>query len=146
MKIIHRAIKLSYDRFKPNPYQRRYHFAIAFDVNKPIAIAQNNPIKIDHKAYKIGQRFNISKYQQYPYSHAESHLISKLLDTYNTIRSDWSLVVLRINRQGKILLSKPCNNCQTILDAIGLKKIYWSINDKLFGYHSSKGLLCHYHI
>lgn len=132
MKIIKRAIKLSYDRFKPNPYQRRYHFAIAFEVNKPIAIAQNNPIKIDHKAYKIGQRFNIQQYQEYPYSHAESHLISKLLDTYNTIRSDWSLVILRINRQGKILLSKPCNNCQIILNSVGLRKIYWSIDSKTF--------------
>src|SRR5210317_1017448 len=130
MKIIKRAIKLSYDRFKPNPYQRRYHFAIAIDENKPI--------KIDHKAYKIGQRFNISKYQQYPYSHAESHLISKLLDRYNTIRTDWSLVVLRINRQGRILLSKPCENCQTILDSLGLTKIYWSIDKNTFGYGSKK--------
>ena len=138
MKIINKAIKLSYDRFHPNPYQRRYHFAIAFDVNKPICIAQNNPIKVDHKAYKIGQRFNISKYQEYPYSHAESHLISKLLDTYNTIRSDWSLVVLRINRQGKILLSKPCNNCQSILDSVGLHKVYWSIDKDTFGYRSKE--------
>jgi len=138
VKIINRAIKLSYDRFHPNPYQRRYHFAIAFDVNKPIAIAQNNPIKIDHKAYKIGQKFNISKYQEYPYCHAESHLISKLLDTYNTVRSDWSLVVLRINRQGKILLSKPCENCQTILDSVGLSKVYWSIDKNTFGYGSKE--------
>ena len=138
MKIINKAIKLSYDRFHPNPYQRRYHFAIAFDVNKPICIAQNNPIKVDHKAYKIGQRFNISKYQEYPYSHAESHLVSKLLDTYNTIRSDWSLVVLRINRQGKILLSKPCENCQTILNSVGLNKIYWSIDKHTFAYRSTQ--------
>jgi len=138
VKIINIAIKLSYDRFKPNPYQRRYHFAIAFDVNKPIAIAKNNPIKIDHKAYKIGKKFNISKYQEYPYSHAESHLVSKLLDTYNTIRSDWSLVVLRINRQGKILLSKPCENCQTILNSVGLNKIYWSIDKHTFAYRSTQ--------
>jgi hypothetical protein len=138
MKIIKKAIKLSYNRFHPNVYQRRYHFAIAFDVNKPICIAQNNPIKINHKAYKIGQRFNIQQYQEYPYSHAESHLISKLLDTYNTIRSDWSLVVLRINRQGKILLSKPCNNCQSILDSVGLHKVYWSIDKDTFGYRSKE--------
>lgn len=138
MKIIRKAIKLSFDRFKPNPYQRRYHFAIAFDVNKPIAIAQNNPIKINHKAYKIGQRFNISKYQEFPYYHAESHLISKLLDTYNSICADWTLVVLRINRQGKILLSKPCNNCQKIIDAVGFKKIYWSIDKNTFGYGSKE--------
>jgi len=142
MKIIKKAIKLSYDRFKPNSYQRRYHFAIAFDVNKPIAIAQNNPIKIDHKAYKMGQRFNIAQYQEYPYSHAESHLISKLLDRYNTICPNWSLVVLRINRQGRLLMSKPCENCQTILDSLGLKKIYWSINKNTFSTNNRMIELC----
>ena len=133
MKIIKRAIKLSYARFDPNPYQRRYHFAIAFDNNKPILIAENNPIKIDNKAYKIGKMFNIKKYKEYPYSHAESHLVSQLLDRYNTIRTDWSLVVLRINRQGRILMSKPCENCQRILDAVGLNKVYWSIDSNTFG-------------
>ena len=132
MKIIRKAIKLSFDRFNPNPYQRRYHFAIAFDNNKPILIAENNPIKIDHKAYKIGKMFNINHYQKYPYSHAESNLVSQLLNRYNTIRTDWSLVVLRINRQGRILLSKPCDNCQKILDAVGLTKVYWSIDKNTF--------------
>lgn len=132
MKIIQRAIKLSYARFRPNNYQRRYHFAIAFNVNKPILVAQNNPIKISHKAYQIGKQFKIKHYQRYPYVHAESHLVSKLLDTYNAIDSNLSVIVLRINRQGKILLSKPCENCQKILDAVGLKKVYWSIDSKTF--------------
>ena len=132
MKILRRAVKISFDRFNPNPYQRRYHFAIAFDVNKPIAIAQNNPVKIDYKAYQIGQKFNIKHYQRYPYVHAESHLVSKLLDTYNAIDTNLSIVVLRINRQAKLLLSKPCTNCQKILDAVGLSKIYWSVDNKTF--------------
>ena len=131
-KLIKRAIKLSFSRFNPNPYQRRYHFAIAFDVNKPIEIAQNDPIKINHKAYRIGKRFQLEHYQKYPFIHAESHLVSKLLDRYNTIRTDWSLVVLRINKQGRILMSKPCENCQKILDAVGLNKVYWSIDKNHF--------------
>lgn len=138
MKIIHRAIKLSYDRFIPNPYQKRYHFAIAFDGRKVIGLSQNNPLKVNAKAYRMGQKFNIKTYIEFPFSHAESHLISKLLDTYNTIRPDWSLVVLRINRQGKILLSKPCKNCQRILDAVGLEKVYWSIDKNTFGYGSKE--------
>lgn len=133
MKIIKRAIRLSYARFRPNIYQRRYHFAIAFDCNKPIVIAQNNPTEINHKAYQIGKQFNIKHYQRYPYVHAESHLVSKLLDTYNAIDTNLSIVVLRINRQGKILLSKPCENCQKILDAVGLHKVYWSIDKNTWG-------------
>jgi hypothetical protein len=132
MKILKKAIKLSYDRFKPNPFQRRYHFTIAFDVNKPILICQNNPIKINHKAYRIGQQFNIQTYQDFPYVHSESHLISKLLDRYNSIDTNLSIVNIRINRQGIVLLSKPCENCQKILDAVGLTKIYWSVNKSTF--------------
>ena len=126
MKILRRAVKISFDRFNPNPYQRRYHFAIAFDVNKPIAIAQNNPVKIDYKAYQIGQKFNIKHYQRYPYVHAESHLVSKLLDNYNTIDPNWTICVLRINRKGLILGSKPCCNCDKILNAVGLTQVYYS--------------------
>ena len=133
MKILKKALKLSYDRFNPNPFQRRYHFTIAFDVNKPILICQNNPIKINSKAYKIGQQFNIQTYRDFPYVHSESYLISKLLDRYNTIDTNLSIVNVRINRQGIILLSKPCENCQKILNAVGLKKVYWSMNQKTFG-------------
>jgi len=133
MKILKKALKLSFERFRPNSFQRRYHFTIAFDVNKPILICQNNPIKVNHKAYRIGQQFNIKTYQDFPYVHSESHLISKLLDRYNSIDTNLSIVNVRINRQGIILLSKPCKNCQKILDAVGLKKVYWSIDENTFG-------------
>lgn len=133
MKIIDKAIKLSYDSFTPNEFQRRYHYAIAFSGKKPILVCENNPIKINSKAYKMGKRFNIQTYKEFPYIHAESHLVSKLLDRYNEIDDDLSIVVLRINRQGKILLSKPCDNCQKILDAVGLHRVYWSIDRNTFG-------------
>ena len=136
MKILKKALKLSYERFNPNCFQRRYHFTIAFDVNKPILICQNNPIKINSKAYKIGQQFNIQTYRDFPYVHSESYLISKLLDRYNTIDTNLSIVNVRINRQGVVLLSKPCENCQKILDAVGLTKVYWSVNRSTFSNHN----------
>lgn len=132
MKILKKALKLSYERFRPNAFQRRYHFTIAFDGNKPILICQNNPIKVNHKAYRIGQQFNIQTYKEYPFVHSESHLISKLLDRYNSIDTNLSIVNVRINRQGRILLSKPCENCQKILDAVGLDKIYWTTGSTSF--------------
>jgi hypothetical protein len=139
MKILKKALKLSYDRFKPNNFQRRYHFTIAFDVNKPILICQNNPIKVNHKAYRIGQQFNIKTYQDFPYVHSESYLVSKLLDRYNSIDTNLSIVNVRINRQGIVLLSKPCENCQKILNAVGLKKVYWSMDKKTFA--SNEGII-----
>lgn len=132
MKIIQKALKLSFDRFKPNPYQRRYHFAVAFDGSRPIAISQNNPVKVNAKAKRMGEQFNVRTYIDYPYSHAESHLVCQLLDRYNRIENYWTMVVLRINRPGKVLLSKPCDNCQKIIDSVGFSKVFWSIDRNTF--------------
>jgi hypothetical protein len=132
MKILKTAIKLCYDRFVPNAFQRRYHFAIAFDGNRPICLSQNNPIKVNAKAFRIGQMFNIPTYKEFPYVHAESHLISQLLDHYNTIDTNLSIVVVRIGRDGRMRLSKPCTNCAKILSAVGLTDVYWSIGDNHF--------------
>jgi hypothetical protein len=132
MKILKTAIKLSYERFTPNPYQRRYHFAIAFDGNKPICLSQNNPIKVNAKALRMGQMFNIKTYKEYPYNHAESHLVSQLLDRYNSIDTNLSIVVVRIGRDGRMRLSKPCDNCSKILYAVGLTDTYWSVGDNHF--------------
>lgn len=131
-KIIVKTIKKAYKYWQPNPMIRCYHYAAAFDGNKMIAFAKNNPIKFNAKAFRMGQIFNIQAYQDYPYPHAESHLISKLLDRYNHINPNWSIVVLRINREGRILLSKPCKNCQKILDSLGLNKVFYSDNNGHF--------------
>jgi hypothetical protein len=48
------------------------------------------------------------------------------LDRYNTIDNNWKIVVLRINREGRILGSKPCKNCKKILDAVELNDVYYS--------------------
>lgn len=91
-----------------------------------ICFTQNNPVKTHAGAYRIGEDFNLPKYKEHPFYHAESHLISKLLDRYNTIDLSWSVVVMRINRKGLILGSKPCENCDKLLSSVGLTDIYYS--------------------
>ena len=75
-KIIVKTIKKAYSVWKPNPLIRCYHYAAAFNNNKMIAFAKNNPIKFNAKAYRMGEMFNINTYKEYPYPHAESDLIS----------------------------------------------------------------------
>ena len=131
-KIIVKTIKKSYAEWQPSPLIRCYHYAAAFEKNKMIAFAKNNPIQFNAKAFKMGKMFNINAYKEYPYPHAESHLVSKLLDCYNRIDPNWRIVVLRINREGRLLLSKPCRNCQKILDALNLRNVYYSNNNGKF--------------
>lgn len=126
MKIINKTIRKAYQHWNPNPLIRCYHYACAFDGNKMICFSQNNPIKTNAGAYRIGEDFNLPKYKEFPFYHAESHLISKLLDKYNIIDPSWSIVVMRINRKGSILGSKPCENCDKLLNAVGINNIYYS--------------------
>jgi tRNA(Arg) A34 adenosine deaminase TadA len=132
MKIIQKTIKKAYENWNPNSLIRCYHYCSAFDGTRMIEFAQNNPIKMSTTAFRIGKRFNIPKYLEYPYVHSESHLISKLLDRYNSIDPNWSICVLRINRQGLILGSKPCVNCSKLLSAVGLNEVYYSDDDGNF--------------
>lgn len=127
-KIITKTIKMAFKHWNPTKDIRCYHYAAAFDGKKMLEFAMNNPNEFSAKAFKMGTIFNIERYKKYPYPHAESYLVSKLLSKYNNISHSWSIVVLRINRRGKILLSKPCDNCQKILDAIGLTNIFYSNN------------------
>lgn len=126
MKIITKTVRKAYNNWNPNPLIRCYHYAAAFDGNKMICFTQNNPIKTNARAYRIGEQFRLPKYKEYPFVHAESHLISRLLDSYNTIDPNWTIVIIRINRKGLILGSKPCENCNKLLNAVGLNDIYFS--------------------
>jgi hypothetical protein len=132
MKIINKTIRKAYNNWNPCKAIRCYHFSAAFDGTKLICFTQNNPIKTHAGAYRIGEDFNLEKYKEFPYYHSESRLISKLLDKYNTIDPNWSVVVLRINRKGLILGSKPCENCNKLLNAVGLNEIYYSNDDGNF--------------
>ena len=132
MKIINKTIRKAYQNWSPCREVRCYHYSAAFDGTKMICFTQNNPIKTHAGAYRIGEDFNLPKYKEFPYYHSESHLISKLLDRYNTIDPNWSIVVMRINRKGLILGSKPCENCDKLLNAVGLNDVYYSTDNGSF--------------
>ena len=132
MKIIQKTIRKAYQNWNPTRLIRCYHYSAAFDGTKLIAFTQNNPIKTHTGAYRIGEDFNLPKYKEFPYYHSESRLISQLLDRYNTIDPNWTICVLRINRKGLILGSKPCENCSKLLSAVGLTDIYYSMDDGNF--------------
>jgi len=100
-----------------------FHFAFAFKKSKLIAIGQNNPEKTNARAFRIAKHFGIKLH--YPYLHAETDLISKLI-TGSHADDSISLVIIRLNKNGQLRNSKPCKRCSHILNALNFNKVYWS--------------------
>lgn len=130
-KNLEKALKISYDSFSscydPENGYRCYHFAFIFKRNKLISQGVNRPRKPDAKVLYFGSKFNIQKYKKWHFFHAELDAIQKCWGKIHLNRS-YSMVVIRINKDGELKNSKPCENCQNILNQIGLQNIWWSTN------------------
>jgi hypothetical protein len=103
-----------------------FHFAFGYKKNKLLAIGQNNPEKTHTQALLLSQRFNIDN--DYPYLHAETDLISRLWGKYY-IDSTLKMVIVRLNKHGQLRCSKPCEKCEQIINALDIKKVWWSIDN-----------------
>jgi tRNA(Arg) A34 adenosine deaminase TadA len=44
-----------------------------------------------------------------------------------------TIIVARINRQGLLRLSKPCARCSKLIKSAGIKRIIYSIDEKVIG-------------
>jgi deoxycytidylate deaminase len=91
-----------------------FHVAAIFKRNKILSIGQNS-FKTHPIAQKYGHRNNSL--------HAE---ISSAIRYGNDDFSGLSMAVLRISRQHKLALSKPCEHCQKFLLDTNLKNIFYT--------------------
>jgi hypothetical protein len=103
-----------------------FHFAFGYKKNKLLAIGQNNPEKTHTQALLLAKRFNTDT--DHPYLHAETDLISRLWGKHY-IDNSLKIVVVRLNKRGQLRCSKPCDQCDYILKALGINKIWWSIDN-----------------
>ncbi len=132
MRFINHAVN-HVEKIFPEIYANRskkgsYHFCLAYERNKLIAVGVNVPERTDARALRLAKRLNLQDKVQYPYLHAEESLIARLI-SLNKLANSLNIVVLRLNKFGKFGQSKPCPSCQTVLKAYGLSKIYWSDSD-----------------
>ena len=109
-----------------NTKNKFFHFAFGYRKNKLLAIGQNNPEKTHTQAFILAKRFNGDI--NHPYLHAETDLISRLWGKYY-IDNSLKVVVIRLNKRGELRCSKPCDQCDNILSALGISKIWWSTDN-----------------
>ena len=129
MRFIRRSVDIANSLF-PQAYQERsgyrtYHFAFGWYKNTLVAMGQNRPDAPSGRALKFAKRFNNTQTIKYPFLHAEVDLISRLWGRFY-INNKLKVVVIRLNRFGKMQNSKPCSSCANILDSLDVNKMWWS--------------------
>jgi len=68
--------------------------------------------------------------------HATQHAeVGAVLGLDRSVTEGSIVYVVRINKSGDLLLSKPCPMCECILRHCGVKKVIYSVSDKEIGEH-----------
>ncbi len=112
-KILNKAIEVA----KTGPgvgIRNNYKLGAVLFNGKEILKAKSNSYKTHPLCLMFGK---------YPYLHAETHTcISHGLDRCSGL----SLLVVRINSFGNLVMAKPCIHCERLLNYVGIKKVYYS--------------------
>lgn len=113
MKILSKIEEISY-ALEPNRNGTYFHCAAIFKRNKILSIGINS-FKTHPLAIKYGYRE--------PTVHAELQAAIKL---GLTNCSGLSIAVLRIGRNNKLAMSKPCVHCSKLISDLGFKNVYFT--------------------
>jgi deoxycytidylate deaminase len=124
---IKQCVKIMLENWNNNKTRPTYHYAFGIRKNKIIAVGKNKPEYPSQKVLNLAYTYDIEKWKNYPFFHAESDLVTKLPKDIKP--KDLEILSIRINRHAQFRLAKPCKNCQKMLDSMGIQKILWSCND-----------------
>lgn len=132
MKFIDKSVALATTMFSTAYAQRNgyqcYHFSFLFERNRLLAIGQNQSHTPNAKAIKFSNRFQCPEVYRRQFLHSEIDAISRIFSRFY-IDSSIKLVNIRLNKYGELRDSKPCGNCQPVLDGLNITKIWYSTNE-----------------
>lgn len=118
----HKFFRLIYDRIVHHPHKNdltALHGSVIAKGGSVITWALNHPGRCgfsDHYAYHEGFT-----------THSELHAIKKVRKKIDL--TGCSMFNLRIDRHGKIRISKPCSSCEVVLARYGFKKVFYSTEE-----------------
>ena len=76
-----------------------------------------------------------NKFRNKDCGHATHHAeLGAILGMAREKTTGATVYVARIGRTGELKMSKPCEMCQQVLAHVGVKKVYYSIDDENIGY------------
>jgi hypothetical protein len=120
-KLLNRAIAqnfLSTDR----PF---FHYAFALKKNRLVATGKSNPEKTDAKLHREAKKLQVEKFINYPYPHAEYSMMAQL-NKMSLSYKNLEILVLRINRHGMPMHSKPCIDCMKFMTKFNPSLVWYS--------------------
>jgi deoxycytidylate deaminase len=114
---MHKFLKQAIDEAQKSEHKQKMG-AIIFDKSKIISKGFNHPQRSVKHLKK--------KFQRWPGTvHAEVDAILKAKSNLKNL----SMLVVRINNKNQLRLARPCRWCQMYLEYVGIKKVYYSINE-----------------
>jgi len=121
---INKCIEIARCLKKHKETGRSFHCTFVYEKSKLLCIGYNNYNKLHRRtkfgAY-LGYKDNPEKY--IASIHSE---IDALIKLGRTDCSKLTFINIRIDKNEKVNMAKPCNNCANILLGIGFKRIYYT--------------------
>lgn len=114
--VINKAINIAKSLYPTNRENKNSHIAFLIKSNIIYKIGTN-------KRRTHPEIFKHPYHDGYVGIHAELDCVLKL-DKEDL--SDYNILVLRIDNNGKLNMSKPCNGCQSLLNQFNINQIWYS--------------------
>lgn len=114
MKVLKKIEKIARNGAS-NPDCRCYHIAAIFKGNEIFSIGQNS-----NKTHP-----KIQDYQYHPFSRLHAELAA-CIKFGNTDCRKYSIAVIRVDRNGKLNQSCPCDGCKSVINQLRFKKVYYT--------------------
>lgn len=102
---------------------KSFHATFVYNKNKLICTAHNNYNKL-HPYHRFGS-YVPTKHEKGNYIPGIHSEVAALLKMGQDDCSDLTFINIRIDNNDDVAISKPCPNCQNLLDSIGYKKIVY---------------------
>jgi deoxycytidylate deaminase len=116
------VVRLARNLIEAVPHQFK-HFSFILRKNNIISVGWNKPFKTHPQANKFGYRFNSI--------HSELDSILKFDKPVNQLRNH-IMVNIRLDKQGRIRMSRPCETCQRVLSSFLVGEVWYSTNGEAF--------------
>lgn len=124
-KLVQHAKNTVKEGFPAETFFRCIHFAYILRKNKVISTGINIK-RTDGKAIVMGY--------PYGYLHAEARSIKRLLKNRGVDPKDCQLINIRLSRaSGDLLMAAPCQRCIRLIQDVGIKNVYFSLESGRFG-------------